>query len=135
MLTKDQIRGYLDSLNVATRIDDDGDLLIQLSADDDFGHDVFIHVVVDSRSISFYGISPGYEVPNPLFIANRSNGRLNYPTAVVRGDQIRMEYALFITEDVSDEYIKGSLNRILSAIWKAFIILEDENPNLNNYDC
>ncbi len=129
MLTKDQIRGYLDSLNVATRIDSDGDLLIQLCADDDFGHDVFIHVIVDSKGISFYSISPGYEVPNPLFLANRSNDRLNYPTAVVREGEIRMEYAIFITEDVSDEYIKGTLSRILSAIWKAFVILEDENPN------
>lgn len=135
MLTKDQIRGYLDSLNVATRIDKDGDLLIQLSADDEFGHDVFIHVIVDSRSLCFYGVSPDYEVSNPLYLANRSNGRLNYPTAVVREDQIRMEYALFITEDVSDEYIKGCLNRILSAIWKSFAILEVENPNINKNDC
>lgn len=132
MLTKEQIRGYLDSLKVATGIDKDGDLLIQLSADDDFGYDVFIHVVVDPVCISFYGVSPAYEVTNPLYLANRCNGRLNYPTAVVRDGEVRMEYALFITEDVSEDYIKGSLNRILSAIWKAFTILEDETPNINN---
>lgn len=35
-MTRDQIRGFIDRLGVSSRIDDDGDIAVTLTADNDF---------------------------------------------------------------------------------------------------
>ena len=58
---KKLIRDYLDELHISTRIDDDGDMVIVQSADDDFGHDVVIFVIVNNNRLSYAAGAPGYE--------------------------------------------------------------------------
>lgn len=53
MIDKNIIRGYLDELRISTRLDDDGDMVIVQSADEDFGHDVVIFVMVNNNRLSY----------------------------------------------------------------------------------
>lgn len=129
MLTRDQIRGYLDQLGLSSRIDDDGDLMIALDPDENFGHPVLINIIVEPNRVSFIGAALGYEpAGDPLVLANRNNARRNYPTAVIRNGQVRMEYSVYISEEVSDDFIRNfCLRSVMSSIWSAYVDLEKEN--------
>lgn len=131
-MDRNYIRSLLDRLDVPTRLDDDGDLMVTLDADNDFPHDLFICIVVeDGNRINLIGAAPDYHPEEDLYVlANRHNNRANYPTAVVRSGSIRMEYSFFIDEEVSDEYIKyDCLKRQISAFWNAFVNLEKADTN------
>ncbi len=67
---KKLIREYLDELHISTRIDEDGDMVIVQSADEDFGHDVVIFVIVNNNRLSYAAGSPGYQpAEDPYFLA------------------------------------------------------------------
>ncbi|MDE6157272.1 MAG: hypothetical protein K2F78_03905, partial [Muribaculaceae bacterium] len=81
-IDRDLIRSYLDELQISTRIDDDGDMVIVQSADEDFGHDVVIFVIVNNNRLSYAAGAPGYTpASDALLLANRHNCRRNLPTA------------------------------------------------------
>ncbi len=104
MIDKNIIRGYLDELRISTRLDDDGDMVIVQSADEDFGHDVVIFVMVNNNRLSYAAGAPGYEPrQDPYHLANRHNCRRNLPTAVVRDGNVRMECSFLLDEEVSKE--------------------------------
>ena len=129
-MTRDQIRNILDSLGLATRVDEEGDLCFILGADDDFGHSVSIWLILspDGNRLSFVGVAPDYKPAGDLlYMANRSNGRRNYPTAVVRGGHVRFEYSIYIKEEVSEEYLVNCIRSICSSMWTAFCDLEKDN--------
>ncbi|MBO4941827.1 MAG: YbjN domain-containing protein [Muribaculaceae bacterium] len=127
-IDKNLIRSYLDELNISTRIDDDGDMVIVQSADDDFGHDVVIFVMVNNNRLSYVAGAPGYAPDaDPFFLANRHNCRRNMPTAVVRDGNIRMECSFLLDEEVSKEYIvENCIKMVLGSIWQAYVGLEKE---------
>ena len=126
---KKLIRDYLDELHISTRIDDDGDMVIVQSADDDFGHDVVIFVIVNNNRLSYAAGAPGYEpVQDPYFLANRHNCRRNIPTAVVRDGSVRMECSFLLDEEVSEAYIvENCIKMVLGSIWQAYVGLEKED--------
>ena len=64
MLTKEQIRGFLDQMSLSSRIDEDGDLMIALDPDENFGHPVLISIIVEPNRVSFIGSAVGYETPS-----------------------------------------------------------------------
>lgn len=125
---KKLIRDYLDELHISTRIDDDGDMVIVQSADDDFGHDVVIFVIVNNNRLSYAAGAPGYEPKQDLYqLANRHNCRRNLPTAVVRDENIRMECSFLLDEEVSKEYIvENCIKMVLGSTWRAFVDLEKD---------
>ena len=129
MMTRDQIRNIIDKMGISSRIDEDGDINFILEADDDFRYNVDIWLIVppDGKRLIFFSNANGY-VPNGdlLVLANRSNDRLNYPTAAVRGNEIRFEYCIFISEDVSEEFIINNIRSIVSGIWNGYRSLEKE---------
>ena len=122
------IREYLDELHIATRIDDDGDMVIVQSADEDFGHDVVIFVMVNNNRLSYAAGAPGYTPQSDLYqLANRHNCRRNMPTAVVRDGNIRMECSFLLDEEVSKEYIvENCIKMVLGSIWQAYVGLEKD---------
>lgn len=127
-MTRDQIRTYIDQLGVSSRIDDEGDLCITLEADNDFGYNVNIWIVVsDPNRLAFIANADGY---NPggdlLYLANRSNSRRNFPTAVVRGQEVRFEYSFYISEEVSDDFLRNCLRSVMSSVWSGYRDLEKE---------
>lgn len=128
-IDRNTIRQYLDELQVATRIDDDGDMVIVQGADADFGHDVVIFVMVHNNRLSYAAGAPGYQpaTADPLVLANRHNCRSNLPTAVVRDGNVRMECSFLLDEEVSKEYIvENCIKMVLGSIWHAFKDLEKE---------
>lgn len=79
---KKLIREYLDELHISTRIDEDGDMVIVQSADEDFGHDVVIFVIVNNNRLSYAAGAPGYEpVQDPYF----------WPTATTAAATCRLQ--------------------------------------------
>ena len=126
---KNLIRSYLDELQISTRIDDDGDMVIVQSADDDFGHDVVIFVIVNNNRLSYAAGAPGYETKSdPYFLANRHNCRRNLPTAVVRDGHVRMECSFLLDEEVSKAYIvENCIKMVLGSIWRGYVDLEKED--------
>lgn len=127
-MTRDQIRTYIDQLGVSSRIDDEGDLCITLDADNDFGYNVNVWIVVsDPNRLAFIASADGYKPQGDLlYLANRSNSRRNFPTAVVRGQEVRFEYSFYITEEVSDDYLRNCLRSVMSSVWSGYRDLEKE---------
>lgn len=129
MIDKNIIRGYLDELRISTRLDDDGDMVVVQSADEDFGHDVVIFVMVNNNRLSYAAGAPGYEPrQDPYHLANRHNCRRNLPTAVVRDGNVRMECSILLDEEVSKAYIvENCIKMVLGSIWRAYVDLEKED--------
>ncbi len=129
MIDKNIIRGYLDELRISTRLDDDGDMVVVQSADEDFGHDVVIFVMVNNNRLSYAAGAPGYEPrQDPYHLANRHNCRRNLPTAVVRDGNVRMECSFLLDEEVSKAYIvENCIKMGLGSIWRAYVDLEKED--------
>lgn len=125
---KNTIRGYLDELHISTRIDDDGDMVIVQSADDDFAHDVVIFVIVSNNRLSYAAGAPDYKpAGDPLFLVNRHNCRRNLPTAVVRDGNVRMECSFLLDEEVSKAYIvENCIKMVLGSIWRGYVELEKD---------
>ena len=129
MIDKNIIRGYLDELRISTRLDDDGDMVVVQSADEDFGHDVVIFGMVNNNRLSYAAGAPGYEPrQDPYHLANRHNCRRNLPTAVVRDGNVRMECSFLLDEEVSKAYIvENCIKMVLGSIWRAYVDLEKED--------
>lgn len=127
-ITTNQIRQYLDELHISTTIDDDGDLMLVQTADEEFGHDVVIFVIVRNNRLSYIASARGYEPGQDLyFLANRHNCRKILPVAVVRDNQIRMECSFLLDEEVSKEYIiENCIKMVLGSIWRAYVDLEKD---------
>lgn len=120
------IRHYFDELQIATRIDEDGDLVIVQDADEDFPYDVTIFVTVLDGRLTYNAYAGEYTPPGDLLeVANSHNCRSCIPVAVVRDGILRMTYSFFLDEDVSEDHIKKNcIMFALSSIWQAFVNLE-----------
>ena len=128
-IDKHIIRDFFDELHISTRIDDDGDMVIVQSADEDFGHDVVIFVIVKNIRLSYTAGASNYSPSQDIyFLANRHNCRKNLPVAVVRNGSIRMEYSFLLDEEVSKEYIvENCIKMVLGSIWRGFCDLEKDD--------
>lgn len=127
MLDKYKIRHMVDTLGMSSYLDSDGDIVITYFPDEDFGHRVNITLITEPHRLSILGAAPDYTPKgDPLFLANFNNSARNYPTAVVRNGRIQMEYSIFISEDVSDAFIRDSyLMNVIPSVWHAFIEMEE----------
>ena len=125
-ITLNQVRQYLDELHISTSIDEDGDLMLVQRADEDFGHDVVVFILVRNNRLGYIASAQGYEPQEDLyFLANRHNARKILPVAVVRGKEIRMEYSFLLDEEVSKEYIvENCIKMVLGSIWRGYVDLE-----------
>ncbi len=128
MIDLQQIRKYFDELNIPTRIDEDGDMVVIQDADSDFGHNVVVFVMVSNNRLSYAAASPTYEPAGDVYeLCNRHNCRRNLPTAVVRDGKVRMEYSFLLDEEVSEAYIKENcITMVLGSIWNGFMTFEAE---------
>ena len=134
-IDRNLIRSYFDELKIATHIDDDGDMVVIQSADEDFGHDVVIFVFVNNNRLSYAAGAREYRPEGDLLmLANRHNCRRNMPTAVVRDGNIRMECSFLLDEEVSKEYIvENCIKMVLGTIWRGFRDLETEEASANSF--
>ena len=64
-ISTSQIRQYLDELHISTTIDEDGDLMLVQSADEEFGHDVVIFIIVRNNRLSYIASARDYDPGHP----------------------------------------------------------------------
>ncbi len=128
-IDKNIIRSFFDELQIPTRIDEDGVLVVVLNADQNFGYDVVILIMVNNNRLSYAAGATGYKPRQDLLqLANRHNCIKNMPTAVIRDGSIRMECSFLLDEEVSEEYIKENcIKMVIGSIWHAFVDFESED--------
>ena len=104
-IDRNLIRSYFDELKIATHIDDDGDMVVIQSADEDFGHDVVIFVFVNNNRLSYAAGAREYRPEGDLL----------------------MQCSFLLDEEVSKEYIvENCIKMVLGTIWRGFCDLEKE---------
>lgn len=129
-ISRDLIRNYLDQMNTATRVDDDGDLFMILSADADFGHDVIVYFFVKDNSLGVYAFATDYKIPedkllDALIATNEYNAQKKFPKIYIKDNVFHAEQWFMLDEPVSESYIKENcLKMIISLIWRFFVELK-----------
>lgn len=121
-IDKNFIRECFDELKIATRLDDDGDMVVVQNADSDFAHDVVIFVIVSNNRLSYIAAAPDFKPEGDLLVmCNKHNCTRVMPTAVVREGELRMETSFLLDEEVSREFITENCVKMpLAFIWRAF---------------
>lgn len=107
------IRGLCDEIGYTTSVDSDGDILIRLSADNDFGHDVLVFIrVSDNKLLRIFSLTDftigQHDVGKTLVKLNEYNHMKSYMTAYLQNDgRVVVERLEIIDMNVSEEFIKG----------------------------
>ncbi len=129
-IKKSDFRKLIDECGYNHKIDSDGDFLMILSADKDFGHDVFIWFIVNEDSgtliamaeaedfnISDDNLAIAYIKCNEWNINNTMKGYIN-------NGQFRISYTIFNDEPVSESFIKENFIKLCpSVFWKFYCSL------------
>lgn len=126
-IDKQTVRQLFEEIGLPLVEDEDGDFVFLQTADSNFPHDVVVYVFVHNNRLSYAAGAPTFKPQgNLLELANRHNCNRTMPTAVVRGENIRLEATFLLDEEVSKEYItENCIKLVLGAIWQAFISLQD----------
>lgn len=126
-INKETIRQLFEEIGIRVAEDEDGDYAVLQAADSEFPHDVIIYVIINNNRLSYAAGAPTFHPEgNLLELANSHNCSRTIPTAVVRGENIRMEATFLLDEEVSKEYIvENCIKLVLGAIWQAFVSLQD----------
>ena len=131
MIDKNIIRGYLDELRISTRLDDDGDMVIVQSADEDFGHDVVIFVMVNNNRLSYAAGAPGYEPrQDPYHLAKGGYEPVAALSVRLASRYARAESDLMVDVAVGAvgvECVENCIKMVLGSIWRAYVDLEKED--------
>lgn len=120
------VRTALEKLELPYTTDEEDNIVIVKSADQYFGHDIVIYIVVKNNRLSYVAGAPTF-TPNGNLLekANNFNCHRNLPVAVVRDGLVRMEYSYLLDEEVSDAYIVNNCIQVpISAILRAFCEFE-----------
>lgn len=129
-ITQELIRSYLDDLQISSSKDNEGDLYMVLSADDDFGHDVVIYFFVEDNQLGIYAFPGKYKIEeDKLFDAmvavNNANMRKRYISGFIKDNSIQVHHWFYLDEAVSEEYIKENcLKMMISTVWNYFVDLK-----------
>ena len=120
-MTRKEIQNILDDLHLTYKVDDDGDLMIFLSADDDYGYNVgiFINCECDGDVIKMLGGSGQHFSKDKhgemIVFCNKWNAEKRWPKAYVieQGDgnlDVRCEIQVNgVKHSVSDDFIKENI--------------------------
>lgn len=129
MLDTRNIRSHFDALGLATRLDNDNVLIVNIRPDEDIPFLIVICVLVEhGNRLSFLASTPDHTPAGDLLsLANRHN-RLHYiPTAVLRDGKLRFEYSFLIDEEVSSDYLRyDCILHTIKCICASFADLEND---------
>lgn len=131
-ISRDLIRMYLDEMGVTTRIDEEGDLVTVLKADDDFSHDVVIFYMVRGGWLHVEGQAVDYNVDEKerirvLEALNEHNGSHTMSFGFLYKGLIKFKHSLLIDEEVSEAYLKKNGLRLgIYTIWRSFVELDQQ---------
>lgn len=128
-MTIEEIRSHLDALGIASRLDNDRDLIINLRADGLFPYLIVVCVMAETdRRISFMASAPDYRAAGDLLaLCNRHNASRYIPAAVVREGKLRFEYSYIVSGDVSPEFVRyDCILHTINCIRDSFANFESE---------
>lgn len=121
------IRGLCDEIGYTTSVDSDGDILIRLSADNYFGHDVLVFIrVSDNKLLRIFSLTDltigQHDVGKTLVKLNEYNHMKSYMTAYLQNDgRVVVERLEVIDVNVSEEFIKENcIKACVSISWNFF---------------
>lgn len=125
------LRGLIDKAGYSHKIDEDGDILMTLNADNDFGYDVYIFFQIQGENDTILKIT-GYAFDFPVnndnkanlvYLCNKWNREKRLPKAYVdiENNRVIAEENYFLDEAVSEEYVLESCIKLTtSGIWGFF---------------
>lgn len=121
------IRTLCDEIGYTTSIDSDGDIKICLSADSDFGHNVYVFIrVSDDKILRVFALTdisiPQSSAGKVLVKFNEYNHRNLFMKAYLQNDGCPVvERCELIDENVSEAFIKENCIKMLASLcWKFF---------------
>lgn len=125
------LRGLVDKAGLSHRIDDDGDILMLLNADKDFGYDVAVFFQIQGENdtiLKVTGMAVNFPVndenkANLVFLCNKWNRERRFPKAYVELENNRVvaEENFILDESVSEEYVlENCIKLSVRAIWLFF---------------
>lgn len=126
-ISRDLIRSFLDKMGISSRVDNEGDLFMVLSADEQFDHDVVVFFLVKDDSLGVYAFASDYKVPedkmlDAIVAVNQYNATRKYPKVYIKDNVIQCEYWFLLDEEVSEEYIvQNCLRMLIQLCWQFFV--------------
>ncbi len=121
-INQSTLRDLLDEAGIATKKDDEGDLMTVLSADDDFPYDMVAWFIVDEDNwLTIIARSFDFKVADPLPLANEYNRTHRSVSCVAEEEAVFFKLAFLLDEEVSSQYvIENCLRFGLSCSWRSF---------------
>lgn len=121
------VRSLCDKIGFNTKVNEDGDIILRLDADSDFGHDVIIFLqVTDDKLLRVFAMTdikiPQSNVGKTLIKLNEYNNLNLYMKAYLLDDgHLVVERHELIDENVSEEFIKENCIKLcISSCWQFF---------------
>lgn len=121
------IRGLCDEIGYTSSVDSDGDILLRLSADSDFRHDVLVFIrVIDNKYLRIFSMADFVieqnNVAKTLIKLNEYNHTKTYMTAYLQSDgRVLVERMEYIDQNVSEDFIKENCIKACCGIsWNFF---------------
>lgn len=129
-VTKANFRDLLDKAGYSHRIDDDGDFIVILDADNDFSHDVVIWFTINDKStVRAFAEAVDFKISDNdlaqiLIKCNDWHIKYNVGSAYVNNNRLFIQNALFLDQPVSEQFIIDNFIKInLTLFWKFFCSL------------
>lgn len=121
-LNQSTLRDLLDEAGIATKKDEEGDLMTVLAADDDFPHDMVAWFIVDDNWLTIIARSFDFKLTDTLQLANEYNRTHRAVACVAEEDGVFFKLAFLLDEEVSSQYvIENCLRFGLSSAWRSFV--------------
>lgn len=131
-MTRKEIQNILDDMHMTYKVDDDGDLVLVLNADDDYGYNVVVFIMCcsDGDIINMIGVSAQKFSKNDfgelIVFCNKWNTERRWPAAyVMEGSNGNPEVKCRRCIDgfkysVSDDFIKEIIKQMLAGTWQFY---------------
>lgn len=121
------VRSMCDKANLATTVDNDGDLYLLLNADQDYGHNVIVFFsVTDNKWLRTFAMTdmeiPQNRLGDAMVRVNRYNEK-NYlmKAYITENGRLFVERNELIDENVSEEFVINNCVKIFPpAAWSFF---------------
>lgn len=120
-INQSTLRDLLDEAGIATKKDDEGDLMTVLSADDDFPFDMIAWFMVEDNWLTIITRSFDFKVKDPYTVANEYNRTHRAVSCIAEDDAVFFKLGFLLDEEVSTQYvIENCLRFGVGCSWHSF---------------
>lgn len=135
-ISESRLRRVLDRLKFRHRIDEDGDIVGILEADEDCPYNVvwFVRLLGENKDVLVIQLYGGREVSErdqgrAVLACNKWNNEMLWPKAYLStGSEARIggEEAISLSAGIHDELLSDFIKNVLSAGWRMFVAISKE---------